>query len=898
MIDDAARPDPDVLLRRIRAEEARAQRAKLKIFFGFAPGVGKTYRMLQVARDLTDQHVDVVVGVAETHGRFDTGAVLLGLDLLAPRRVEHRGRALTEFDLDAALARRPRVILVDELAHSNVEGSRHPKRWQDVLELLDAGIDVYTTLNVQHVESLNDVVAQITSVRVRETVPDAVLDRADEIELVDLPPDELLGRLREGKVYLPDQAARAAQHFFQRGNLLALRELALRRVADRVDVDVQAYREENAIEQAWTAAERVLVCVGPSPGSARLVRAARRLAAGLRARWVAAYVEAADAAPLAKDDLERLDAHLRLAESLGAEVARHAGDGVGPALLDYARKHHVTRIILGKPTHPRLRDALRGSLLDEVVRGSGDIDVHVISGDGVEATPRAGKSNPADVDRSAGYPVAAAAVAAVTAMSWLTRPLLDLPDLAMLYLLVIILVAVRYGRGPSVLASGLSIACFDFFFVPPFFTFAVANVRHALTFATMFGVGQLISGLTLRIKHQELSARDREARTASLYALSRALAATTGDAEAAEVLAAHAGEVFHTAAGVVLAPRAEALTMRGGPVPFEASEQGVARWVLEHGRPAGAGTDTLPGARITCVPLRCGSSVLGVLALHEQRAMDVEARAFLETFVRQGALAIERAQLAEEAKSAALRVRVEEMRSSLLSAVSHDLRTPLAAITGAATTLRDESATVPEPARRELLAAICDEAERMERLVSNLLDMTRLESGGLRVKREWVPLEEMVGSALARLESRLQGRDVSVRLPADLPMWSVDPVLTEQVLVNLIENAIKYTPAGSPLEVSAGADDATVHVEVADRGPGLGPEALLRVFEKFYRGPHVGIGGVGLGLPICKGMVEAQGGTITAANRAGGGAVFRVTMPRVGDAPSAGAAGAEAGGAA
>lgn len=889
MTEDVPRPDPDALVRRIRAEAQRQDRARLKIFFGFAPGVGKTYRMLQVARDMTDQRVDVVVGVAETHGRFDTGAALLGLELLAPRRFEYRGRALTEFDLDGALARRPRVILVDELAHSNVEGSRHPKRWQDVLELLDAGIDVFTTLNVQHVESLNDVVAQITSVRVRETVPDAVLDRADEIELVDLPPDELLARLKEGKVYLPDQAARATENFFRRGNLLALRELALRRVADRVDVDVRTYREEHSIEQTWTAGERVLVCVGPSPASARLIRAARRVAAGLRASWVAAYVETSTAAPLSREDLDRLDAHLRLAESMGAEVVRLGGDRVSAALLAYARKRHVTRIILGKPTHSRLRDLWRGSLLDEVVRGSGDIEVHVISGDEDEGRPRAAAERPDVVPHVTGYLLATLSVAIATGLTWLARPVLGMADLSMIYLLVIILVAVRFGRGPSVAASALSVAAFNFFFVSPRFTFAVSDLRNVLTFAMMFGIGQLISALALRIKRQELNARDREARTASLYALSRALANTADERHAARVLAEHGEEVFHVAVAVALAPKSGELALdgRSGVVPADAAEQGVIRWVLEHGQPAGSGTDTLPGARITCVPLRSGPSVLGVLALWGRRSLDLESRDFLETFVRQGALAIERAQLAEEAKAAALRVRLEEMRSSLLSAVSHDLRTPLSAIIGAATTLRDDSATVPAGERAGLLDAICEEAERMERLVANLLDMTRLESGGLRVRREWVPLEEIIGSALTRLESRLGGRAVTTRLAEGMPLLSVDPLLIEQVLVNLLENAAKYTPAGSPIEVGARWDDAMVTIEVADRGLGLPEEALGKVFEKFYRGPHVGIGGVGLGLSICKGMVEAHGGSIEVFNREGGGAVFRLTLPRVGGAPPA-----------
>lgn len=891
MNETSSRPDPDALLRRIRNEDERQRRAKLRVYLGYAPGVGKTFAMLSAAREMRDTRADVVVGVVETHGRYDTAALVLGLELLPRRIVEYRGRKLEEFDLDAALARKPKVLLVDELAHTNAEGSRHAKRWQDVLDLLDAGIDVYTTLNIQHIESLNDVITQITGVRVRETVPDSILSRADEIELVDVPPEELLGRLREGKVYLSEQAARAVDNFFRRGNLLALRELALRRAADRVDLDVLAHREEHEIKTTWPTQERIVVCVGPAPASARLVRAAARMAAGLRAPFVAAYVEHLGVAPMSSTDRGRLEAHLRLAESLGGEVVRLTGAKISDALLDYARRQNVTRIIIGKPTHARLRDVIRGSLLDEVVRGSGDIDVHVISGDvgAGPAPPAAGRAtNQTSIDWGA-YGWSAGLVATATAVSAIGHALFALPDIVMLYLLVIMIAASRLGRGPSVLAAFLSVASYDFFFIPPYYTFAVSDIRHTLTFAMMFVTGLVISGLTLRIRRQEQQARAREEQTAALYALSKELAAAPGEEEVAKALARHAADVFQSPTGVLLSRGSEnpVIAAEAGVIPFESQENAVARWVLEHGKPAGLGTETLPGARVMCVPLQAGASALGVLALGESRSQRPlsDDRHFLDAYVRQAAMALERARLAEDAKIQALRARTEEMRSSLLSTVSHDLRTPLAAITGASTMLLDDSATVTPVQKTELLETIYEEAERLERLVSNLLDMTRVESGSLKMKREWWPLEEIIVSVVTRLEQTLDGRKVHMDIPDDLPLVSVDPVLFEQVFVNLLENIAKYTPPNTDVEISGRSRDGRVVIEVMDHGPGLPNGAEQLVFEKFFRGPQARTGGVGLGLAICRGIVEAHGGKLSAANRPEGGAVFRIELPILGTAP-------------
>jgi len=890
MSEADSRPDPDALLRQIQSEEERARRGRLKIWLGFAPGVGKTYAMLEDARELHSDGADVVVGWVDTHGRYDTAALLLGLEILPRRTVPYRGRNLEEFDLDAALARKPAVLLLDELAHTNAAGGRHPKRWQDALELLDAGIEVHTTLNVQHVESLNDVVAQITSVRVRETVPDAIVDRADEIVLVDLDPEDLLQRLREGKVYLGEQKERAARGFFHRGNLLALRELALRRAAERVDADVLAWRREHRIATPWPTGERILVCVGSAPASARLVRATRRMAAGLRAPWFAAWVERPGTTPLSRADRERLEAHLRLVESLGGTVVRLEGMAPADAILAWAREHNVTRIVIGKPTHSRWRDRLRGSLLGEIVRGSGEIDVHVISGDELEEAAAKAVEPRAEGVAWGEYASAAALVALATAIGIAAGLLLAPPDVAMLYLLGIMLTAVRAGRGPSVFAAALSTAAYDFFFVPPYLTFAVSDSRHLLTFAVMFAVGIVISALARRIRRQEQAARGREERSTTLYALARDLGAALDEHEAARAITRHAAEVFGCGAALLVRAPDRALTPAAvvGEVPLDGSQLGVARWAFEHERAAGVGTDTLPGARVRCEPLLSGPRVLGVLVLaaRAEQAWRADDRHFLDAFVRQGALAIERARLGEEAKAAALRARAEELRSSLLSAVSHDLRTPLAAITGAASALRDETAGLGAAERAELLDTIAEEADRLERLLGNLLDMTRLESRGVELRREWVPIEEIVGAALTRLENLLEGRQVQTSLPEDLPLVAADPLLLEQLIINLVENALKYTPPESPIEIEAAAREGRLELVVADRGPGLARGEETRVFEKFFRGAHRGMPGVGLGLAICRAIAEAHGGSLEAENRAGGGALFRLVLPLDAEAPA------------
>ncbi len=879
------RPDPDALLRRVATEEARASRGRLKIFFGAAPGVGKTYAMLEAARAKKAAGVDVVVGWVETHRRAETAALAEGFERLPPREVEHRGVRLAEFDIDAALARRPGLLLLDELAHTNAPGSRHPKRWQDARELLDAAMDVWTTLNVQHLESVNDLVERVTGVVVRETLPDNLLDEADEVEFVDLPPEDLLRRLAEGRVYLPDQAARAVKQFFRKGNLTALRELALRRTAEHVDADVQDYRRDHSIEATWPVTERVLVSIRPNPESGRLVRAARRLAARLRAEWIAVFVESPGQRPLSAAERSDLAAAFSLAEQLGAETATLSGPSVSEALLSFARQRNISKIVVGKPAHGRWRDRLRGSLVDAIVRASGDIDVFIVSGERADATrPAQGLAGPLSA-RPVRYAWSAAVVALCSLVCWSMLGRFDRSNLVMVYLLGVSFVASRHGRGPSALAAVLSVAAFDFFFVPPHLTFAVSDSQYVVTFAVMLVVSLLISTLAARVRAQADFARQREQRTQVLYAMSRDLAAARTTEEVAWAASRHVAEVFEGDASL-LVPTESGLRPAGAPEPLgDAREGAVAQWAFDHGQMAGLGTDTLPGASATWVPLRGTQAVLGVLGIRPDPGLlplRPDQLDLLQALTRQAASGLERARLAEEAQRARIAAEAERLRSTLLSSVSHDLRTPLATITGAASSLLQD-ASLGDGSRRELQEAIYEEAVRLNRLVTNLLDMTRLESGTLQLSRDWHSLEELVGSALARLEPTLKGRTVRTRVPQDLPLVPVDGILVEQALVNLLENAAKHTDPPGAIEVTARAEDGSVVVEVADEGPGLPAGTEEQVFEKFYRAESRRRG-FGLGLPICRAIATAHGGHIRAERREPRGTRFLLDLP-LGQAP-------------
>ena len=892
------RPNPDALLAEVQSEAARARRGKLTIFFGYAAGVGKSYAMLQAAQRERASGTDVVVGYVELHGRLETEALLNGLETLPPRLVEYRGVTLREFDLDAALARRPQVVLVDELAHTNAEGSRHAKRWQDVDELLAAEIDVYTTLNVQHIESLNDVIAQITGVAVRETLPDHVFESADEIELIDLTPDELVERLRAGKVYVPEKAQRAIEKFFQRGNLSALRELSLRRTADRLNADVQQARRGQAARLTWPTTERLLVCVGPSPRSAKVIRSAKRLASTLRAEWIAACVETPRAKEMSDAARQSLLENLQLAERLGAETVTLTGSQVADEIISYARSRNVTKIVIGKTDEPKWKTLLKGSVVDDLLRQSGEIDVYVIRG--IEAKPlsRAGTSRPS-APRSPSDNTAISGTAVIVLLCTLTAwgmSLLKLSEanVAMVFLLGVLFAAARFGRRAGVIASVATVLAFDFFFVPPYYTFSVNDGQYLITFAIMLLIALVTSNLTVRIREQVESSRLRERRTESLYRLSRQLAGASGSEFLVTMAGRQVKEILGGEVIVLLPDDGLKLQVRVGhetSVAHNATDLVVAQWVYEHQQIAGAGTDTLPNATALFVPLAGSQGNVGVLGvkvdeIHRLHAPD--QRQLLETCASLIALAIERDKLALESQQVMVQAESERLRSSLLSAVSHDLRTPLAAIAGASSSLLELPHGGDETTRRELLQTVVDESHRLARLVDNLLEMTRIESGAVQIHKQWNVLEEVVGSALHHAKPALGNRPIRVELPHDLPLIPLDGVLIEQVLVNILENAAKYSPTGTPVEIQARHGKKQIVVEVLDRGHGLAPGDERRVFEKFYRGENAvadGRRGVGLGLAICQAIVEAHGGTIHAANRPDGGARFWFTLPLEGTPP-------------
>jgi len=894
------RADPDALLRLVQAEEQRARRGKLKIFFGATAGVGKTYAMLEAAQRRKAENVDVVAGYVEPHGRRDTERLLDGLETIPFRRVGGVGATAHEFDLDAALARKPTLILVDELAHTNALGSRHAKRWQDIEELRDAGIDVYTTLNVQHLESLNDVIAGLTGARQQETVPDTVFESADEVELADLSPDDLLQRLREGKVYVPQQARIAIENFFRKGNLIALRELALRKTAERVDAAMERWRGAEAMEQPWLATERIIVGLGPRSDGESLVRAGKRLATALRAPWIVVYVETPDLIRLPDVERNRRVGWLRLAESLGAEAVTLGGASAGDELVGYARTRNASRILLGDPSLGGWRRLLRYSTVDHVLARARGIDVTVIKtteAQRLARSPLLARSRaflmpaPSGKRRWPRYAATAAIVAMLTGLGILTDPLLSDTNTALLYLAGIVIVAWRFGRGPPVAASLLSVLAFNFFFVEPRHSFNVADGQYLITFAVLMTVGLLIGQLMAGVRLQARVAGHRERRTALLYAMTRELASTRGADNVARVAVRHVGEVFEAQVVVLLPDERGRIRMPTGtpePSSLRDVDLSVAQWVQDHGKPAGLGTDTLPGAGARYLPLvgtRSGAEVVfGVLALlpvNPRRILLPEQSHLLNTFASQLALALERSALSEQAQAARVQAEAESVRNSLLAAISHDMRTPLAVIGGAASSLADPHSHLDAATRQELTQSIVDEAAQMTQLIANVLDMTRLESGRQTARLEWIPIEEVIGSALRRLAGPLAGYTVSTHL-ADAPsMIHADPVLLEQLFFNLLDNASKHTRPGTHLSISAVRRADSVELFVADDGPGfplgVDPNDL---FEKFKRGRDEGVaGGVGLGLAICRAIAHAHGGDIRAERIPAGGALFVVTLP-------------------
>ena len=885
MTDDQ-RPDPDQLLDRLKQEEARARRGKLKIFFGASAGVGKTYAMLQAARQLREQGLDVVVGLIETHGRQETAALLEDLEQLPRKEISYRDRVLREFDLDGALARRPALILVDELAHSNAPGCRHPKRWQDIEELLDAGIDVYTTVNVQHLESLNDVVGSLTGIRVWETVADRLFDQADEVVLVDLPPDELLQRLKEGKVYIPEQAERAIQNFFRKGNLIALRELALRRTADRVDDQMQSYQREGG-GPPLSAREALLVCVGPGPSADAVVRAARRLANKLDCEWHALYVETPALQRLPEAHRRAILNTLKLAQDLGAHTATLAAIDIPPAVIEYARQHGLGRIVVGRGRLNRWR-WLRRTLAGRLTRLAPDLDLLTIARDEAPQHPPVPLAGTREEDRTElSFAVRSYGTTLLISLgtALLATPLLphlDLANIVMLFLLAVVGVAVRFGRGPAVLAAVVNVVAFDVLFVSPHFSLTVDDWQYLITFAVMLVVGLIVGQLTARFRYQARVARAREERTRHLYEMSRELSGALVVEQVIEISERCVEASFRVKARLLLPDdenRLQPPPVRPGKPKVDLA---IAQWCFDRNDPAGLGTDTLPAASLLYLPLKAPLRTRGVLAVTpEQRRllMIPEQRRLLDTFAVLIAIALERVHFADVARDTLVKMEAERQRNSLLAALSHDLRTPLTALIGLAETLALELAAEESP-HQESLTAIREQAMRMALLADNLLDMARLQAGRVRLRKDWQSLEELVGSAVRMLEQPLRDHPLRLALDPELPLVNCDAVLIERVLVNLLENAAKYTPADTAIGVTARAENDRLTIEVWDEGPGLPAGRERALFEKFTRGQaESAVPGVGLGLAICRVIVEAHGGQIQAANRPTGGASFVFTLP-------------------
>ena len=872
------RPDPDALLAALHADEARARRAHLKVFLGMCPGVGKTYAMLRAAQQERAAGTDLVVGVVETHGRAETEALLAGLGTVPRRAVDYRGTQLAEMDLEAIVRRRPKLVLVDELAHTNAPGSRHAKRWQDVLELLESGIDVYTTLNIQHVESRADTIRQITGAAQHETVPDSVLDLADELELVDLTPVTLLERLRDGKVYLGERAAAAQAGFFKDSHLSALRELALRYTAERVDRQLRQMRAGTAKQTVWRSGERLLVAVGPSPFSTQLVRWTRRLAAAQGAPWLAAHVEPSVA--LAAEDQRLLDKNLALARELGAEVVVTHDDNVAAALVRLALQHNATQIVVGKPRGRRLADLVRGTLVDQLLRQGGNIDIYVVPAEAERSRRRL-----FTVDRSLRsppqeYAVAAGTVAAIT-LAGLLLPADTYLAVGLVYLLAMITLSLRLGRGPVLATGVLSALTWDFLFIPPKFTFYIGKVEDVALFITYFVVALVTGHLTSRVRAQAHNERLREERATALFELTRALAeADTLDAAVFSALR-QADELFGAKTALLLAGDAG-----GGVTPhfagsfaLEDKERGVAEWVYLNKRPAGRFTDTLPGSAAFYLPLLREDKAVGVLgvAVDPGHTLTLAQRDLLEAFARQLALIVEREHLREAGEREKLLAESDKLHRVLLDSVSHELRTPLAVITAAAENLAQADPVL----RASLIGEVRTAARRLNRLVGNLLDQTRLESGALRPRLDWCDARDLVNAAHEGVSDALAGHPLEIVLADDLPPIRADFALTEQALANLLLNAALHTPAGTAIFLTGGIERGGTRAffTVADRGPGFPPAMQERLFKKFERGDAARAGGLGLGLSIVRGFVAAQGGDIVVGENPGGGAVFTIYLP-------------------
>lgn len=871
MKDD--RPDPDKLLMAIQA--SNSQRGLLKIYLGMASGVGKTYAMLTDAKEVLKKGVDIVAGYIEPHGRNETESLVKDFEVIPVLKIEHRGIMIQDFNLDAALKRKPEVILVDELAHTNAPGLRHTKRWQDIFELLDAGINVYTTLNIQHLESLNDVISSITGVEVRETVPDSVLTRADTIELIDIPPDELVTRLREGKIYPSDKIQSALDNFFQEGNLLALREIALRKTAEKIDAQILRYRQSQDIGEIWNTSEKVLVAIAPNKFARRLIRAAARIAASKHAALIVVAVETPRYQLLKDDDRRLLEDALHLAQKMGAEVERRYGSDIVQEILNIAVAKNASLIVVGKPIRNRFREFFMGTIADSLIRQSGAIDIHLITGEEEEAT-----SVPvvASIPRPRLWSLCITALitALTTGVCVFIYPRLDLTNLVMIYLLASVSVALRFGRTESIIASILNVLAFDFFFVPPRFSFSVTDFQYVVTFSVMLITSLVMSTLTLRIRLQAKTVAERERRTQALYDAGRKMVGSSDPRFIGEATVAGVQQLIGADASFLHAEGVQLVPLPPSKTHFESldKERGVAHYVLDKKKPAGIGTDTLPGAAALYLPVATDRMSYGVLGIVIDELFDRSLLPVLELLTQQAALCFERNQFQLESFDAKLIAETQSVRSVLLSSISHDFRTPLTVIEGAASAILQSKEEVSHNTK-ELADSIKDQSKRLTKLVTNVLSLTRLESAGVKPHSDWQSLEELISTALDKTEYLFRTRNIKINIPKDFPLLYVDASLFEQLLINVFENSGYYATQGHELTIEATYNSRIITVQIGDDGPGF----ALSHNQYLLNGDTKSRSGSGLGLLICGAIAKIHGGSFETGNRPSGGAVCTIQIP-------------------
>lgn len=892
------RPDPDRILEKLNKEA----RGKLTVFLGATAGVGKTYTMLEAAHERLLDNMDVVIGWVETHGRQETERLVRGLPRIPAKVLEYRGKTLPEMDIDAILIRKPELVLVDELAHTNISGSRHVRRFQDVEELLSAGINVYTTLNIQHIESLNDVVAQITGVVVRETVPDYILEQADKVQLIDIPSEDLIERLKEGKVYVPGQAEQALRKFFRPGNINALRELSLRFTASRVDKDLNAYMRDHNIDGPWPASGRVMVCVSGSPFSAQLIRVASRLASGMKAECLAVHIDVTKHFQPSEAERDRIARNMRLAEELGAKTLSVDARDLTEKILEMARIHNVTAIVIGKPHRSRLWEFFHGSVVEKVIRKSGNVNIYVIQTEHepeVISETNFYTAQGIKTEELLPYGSSLLMVALVTLISYGIKEQIEQGNIALLYQLPVVLSAFWWGRWPAYFTGVFSVLAFDFLFIPPIYTFSVDDIRYLWSFLTFLFVAFIIGGRTELLRHEAVAAQMREKSTRALFEFSREIAAVIDLDTIVRQLAIRAADALNRPVMVLMPDEKGRLTVwaefkpvtgdrrkqesdSSKPLLQDNAEGAVAAWAYEHRQIAGRSTDTLPGAKKMYLPLTSRDNIVGLLGIEVvEKLITPEQRRLMEAWAGLAAIAIERVKLTEKAREATLILESDRLRTALLNSISHELRTPLSSIMGSSSTLLDADSLYSVEERRELLENIKDGSSRMNMILSNLLDSARIESGMLKLKNDWCDIEDIVGTALHHLSEQIQGRRIDISIPEGLPLIRGDCVLLGQVVINLVDNALKYSPAGGSVEIKAYAMEDKLTVSIADQGIGIPAEDLTKIFDKFYRIQHdkINIPGTGLGLAICKGIVEAHGGTIQAENRSDGGTMVSFSIP-------------------